>query len=423
MTKEELFSLLSDRREELFAFSADPAGHASRFSAAADRFFTLYPDARNVRLFSVPGRTEIGGNHTDHNHGRVLAAAVDADAIAAASPGGSDQIRIWSEGFGHIIVPARPSGPDPSKYGTPEALVAGVAAAMAQRGYEVHGFDAYVESRVAPGSGLSSSAAFEVLAAQIISSLFNGGRADAAEMAKCAQQAENLYFGKPCGLMDQLACAWGGMIGIDFADPDAPLVTPVGFDFEKSGYALVLTDTHASHAGLTEHYAMIGKEMRDAAAFFGREALRGVTTREILDSLPALRKSAGDRAAMRAMHFAAEDERAASEAEALNQGDMKRFLQLVRGSDMSSRCLLQNVSVPGSRDQSLALALAASDAILGGRGASRVHGGGFAGTVQAFVPQDMKDEYIARMDGIFGENSACIMHIRQLGAAEIKENA
>lgn len=390
-----------------------------RFTAAIERFSALYPDRRDARLFSAPGRTEVGGNHTDHNHGRVLAAAVDLDALAVAAPRTDDEIHLYSEGFGPITASCAPSDPDPALFGTPQSLLTGTANALRRRGFKVGGFDAYVESRVLPGSGLSSSAAFEVLAAEIENALYADSAASAVTMAQCAQEAENVYFGKPCGLMDQTACAVGGFVAIDFEDPEKPIVRPVHFDFAHSGYALVLTDTHASHADLTGHYASIPAEMKAAAQFFGREVLRGLTMDEVMTALPALRKAVGDRASIRAMHFISEDIRARLEAEALEKGDISAFLQLVRESGDSSWELLQNVIPEGLADQSLGLALAVSKAVLAGEGACRVHGGGFAGTIQAFVPLDRCEAYIKRLDSVFGTGSAKRVGIRQEGAIEL----
>lgn len=412
MTKEEI----------LRRFHANPIHCPSdpqRYGNAAVRFSEHFPEQRDIRLFSAPGRTEIGGNHTDHNHGRVLAAAVDLDSIAAVSPRPDKIIRIYSEGFGEILSDCTRTQPDSAEFGTPGSLAAGIAAALSRRGAHCGGFDAYIESRILPGSGLSSSAAFEVLLCQIQNALYNDGALDALTMAQIAQEAENRFFGKPCGLMDQTACACGGFVSIDFADPTAPLVRPIHFDFSRSGYAIVLTDTHASHADLTDEYAKIRTEMQAAANFFGQDVLRGLAMETLLDALPALRASVGDRAALRAMHFIAEDIRAEKEADALEAGDVETFLSLVRASGASSWQLLQNVSVQGSAEQSLALALAVSSQILAGRGAYRVHGGGFAGTIQAFVPHELCQSYIARIDQIFGAGSAHPVRIRREGAIEL----
>ncbi len=391
-----------------------------RFVNAAMRFSERCPEQRNIRLFSAPGRTEIGGNHTDHNHGRVLAAAVDLDTIAAAAPRPDNRIRIYSEGFGEILTDCACAQPDPADFGTPGALAAGIAAALSRRGWRCGGFDAYIESRVLPGSGLSSSAAFEVLLCEIQNALYNAGALDTLTMAQIAQEAENRFFGKPCGLMDQTACACGGFVSIDFADPAAPLVRPIHFDFSRSGYTIVLTDTHASHAGLTDEYAQILTDMQAAARFFGREVLRGLDMETLLAALPSLRTSVGDRAALRAIHFICEDARAGQEADALENGNVEAFLSLVRESGASSWQLLQNISVPGAAEQSLALALAVSAQVLAGRGACRVHGGGFAGTIQAFVPDELCQNYIARLDQTFGAGSAHRVYIRQQGAIEIQ---
>ena len=419
MTKDALFSVLSDKNRDLSFSSGRTYGDKGRLLSAAEKFVSCFPDDEEIRLFSSPGRTEIGGNHTDHNGGRVLAAAVDADIIAAASPRMDGEIRIFSEGFGFIHAKVEITEPDEALFGSSEALVQGVSSVLASRGFTVGGFDACIESRVLPGSGLSSSAAFELLIAEIQNAFFNKGKIDALTLAIASQEAENRYFGKPCGLMDQTACASGGFVGIDFIDPSKPLVTPVDFDFEKSGLALIITDTRASHAGLTPHYAAIPAEMKAVAAFFGKPVLRGLTREELLASVPALRQKVSDRAILRAMHFISEDERATRQFEALKAGDTAEFLRLVRESGASSRNLLQNITAPESNSQSVALALAVSDAVLGGEGASRVHGGGFAGTVQAFVPIYLKGGYCAAMNRIFGEGSAVCLGIRRDGADEI----
>ncbi len=411
MTENEIYRRFDAKNSSLF-FSPQ------RLARARTQFFEHFGQSA-VRLFSAPGRTEIGGNHTDHNHGRVLAAAVDLDVLAAAAPRQDNKIRIYSEGFGEIFADCASCQPDPAQFGTPQALTAGVAAGFSRRGWHCGGFDAYIESRVLPGSGLSSSAAFEVLLCEIFNALYNNHLLDAITMAQIAQEAENVFFGKPCGLMDQTACAAGGFVSIDFADPAAPMVRPISFDFSASGYSIVLTDTHASHADLTEEYADIRTEMQAAAHFFGQDVLRGIQMETLLAALPQLRSSVGDRAALRAMHFVAEDLRAQAEAAALETGDVETFLSLVRESGISSWQLLQNISVPGAADQSLALALAVSAQLLGSRGACRVHGGGFAGTIQAFVPNDLCQNYTDQLDHLFGAGSAQRIQIRPIGAIEI----
>ncbi len=373
-------------------------------------------------LFSAPGRTEIGGNHTDHQHGHVLAAAVNLDILAAASPNGSGVIRVQSEGYPTMEVSLDDLTPKKAEENTSAALIRGVCARMAELGCEFRGkgLDAYALSTVPGGSGLSSSAAFEVLLGTMLNDLFWGGRATAVEIAQIGQYAENAFFGKPCGLMDQTACSVGGVVAIDFADPAAPVVEQIELDLHKAGYALCIIDSRASHADLTDEYAAITGELSRVSAHFGKTALREVPEADFLSALPQLRKEAGDRGVLRAMHFYAEDKRALAEAEALKQGDLPAFLELVRRSGRSSAELLQNV-VPTGRtsDQSLMLTIALAQRLLGDRGAARVHGGGFAGTAQAFVPLDMVDGFQAGMEAVLGEGACHVAAIRPLGGVRL----
>ncbi len=373
-------------------------------------------------LFSAPGRTEIGGNHTDHQHGHVLAAAVNLDILAAASPNGSGVIRVQSEGYPTMEVSLDDLTPKKAEENTSAALIRGVCARMAELGCEFRGkgLDVYALSTVPGGSGLSSSAAFEVLLGTMLNDLFWGGTATAVEIAQIGQYAENAFFGKPCGLMDQTACSVGGVVAIDFADPAAPVVEQIELDLHKVGYALCIIDSRASHADLTDEYAAITGELSRVSAHFGKTALREVPEADFLSALPQLRREAGDRGVLRAMHFYAEDKRALAEAEALKQGDLPAFLELVRQSGKSSAELLQNV-VPTGRtsDQSLMLTIALAQRLLGDRGAARVHGGGFAGTAQAFVPLDMVDGFQAGMEAVLGEGACHVAAIRPLGGVRL----
>lgn len=372
-------------------------------------------------IFSAPGRTELGGNHTDHQHGLVLAAAVTLDTKAAAAENNDGCIRVISEGYAPVTVPIDELEKHPEERNTTAALVRGVAAGFMRRGYGVRGFDAYVVSDVLPGSGLSSSAAFEVLIGTVINSL-SGGALSPAEIARIGQYAENEYFGKPSGLMDQTVSAVGGIVAIDFADPGAPVITPVEFDFAECGYALCIIDSGADHAELTEEYAAITNELKAVCRVFGKEHLREVDEHEFYARIAEVRRAAGDRAALRAAHVFNENKRCAVETAALGNGDFERFLQLVTESGRSSWMYLQNVIPTGSTArQELAFALLLCGKLLGGRGAFRVHGGGFAGTVQAFVPDDMLAGFRAGIDSVLGAGSCHVLSIRREGGCMMEK--
>ena len=372
-------------------------------------------------IFSAPGRTELGGNHTDHQHGLVLAAAVTLDTKAAAAENNDGCIRVISEGYAPVTVPIDELEKHPEERNTTAALVRGVAAGFMRRGYGVRGFDAYVVSDVLPGSGLSSSAAFEVLIGTVINAL-SGGALSPAEIARIGQYAENEYFGKPSGLMDQTASAVGGIVAIDFADPGAPVITPVEFDFAECGYALCIIDSGADHAELTEEYAAITNELKAVCRVFGKEHLREVDEHEFYARIAEVRRAAGDRAVLRAAHVFNENKRCAVETAALDRGDFERYLQLVTESGRSSWMYLQNVIPTGSTArQELAFALLLCGKLLGGRGAFRVHGGGFAGTVQAFVPEDMLAGFRAGIDSVLGAGSCHVLSIRREGGCMMEK--
>ena len=371
------------------------------------------------KLF-VPGRTELAGNHTDHQHGLVLAAAVTLDTKAATAENNDGCIRVISEGYTPVTVRLNELEKHPEERNTTAALVRGVAAGFLRRGYGVRGFDAYVVSDVLPGSGLSSSAAFEVLIGTVINAL-SGGALSPAEIARIGQYAENEYFGKPSGLMDQTASAVGGIVAIDFADPGAPVITPVEFDFAGCGYALCIIDSGADHAELTEEYAAITNELKAVCRVFGKEHLREVDEHEFYARIAEVRRAAGDRAALRAAHVFNENKRCAVETASLGNGDFERFLQLVSESGRSSWMYLQNVIPAGSTArQELAFALLLCERLLGGRGAFRVHGGGFAGTVQAFVPFELLDSFRAGIDAALGEGACHVLSIRPQGGVEME---
>ena len=392
-----------------------------RFAAA---FPAAFPAARDVELFSTPGRTEVGGNHTDHNSGRVLAAAVDLDLIAASARTEEPVVVIESEGYERQRIDLSRLEAQETERHRPAALTRGIAARLRELGYRVGGFQACLSSRVLPGSGLSSSAAYEVAIASILNHLFNDGSIPPLELAVVCRFAENVYYGKPCGLMDQTTCAVGGFVAIDFADLAHPAVEKLEVDFTSSGYALVIVDTGGQHAGLTGHYAAIEREMKEVARALGAETLRGASRERLLRQAASLRAAVGDRAILRALHFYDDDRRAAEEAAALRRGDFPGFLRLVAESGASSWMLLQNCYPPEAvRDQGIPLALAVSRDLLGGRGACRVHGGGFAGTVQAFVPADLLPRYLAAMRDLFGPASCHELAVRSAGATRLAAGA
>lgn len=400
------------------------SGARAKVAHVLDGFARSFGDdeERPVVLCSAPGRTEICGNHTDHQHGRVLAGAVDLDFLACAAPNGLNRIRFQSEGWPMVEISLDELLPRTDERESTAALVRGMAGLVKERGYEVAGFDAYAVSEVLPGSGLSSSAACEVLLGVIENCLFCSGELDAVTIAQLGQRAENVYFGKPSGLMDQTASSVGGAVAIDFADPAEPVVRSVAVDLESLGYALCIIDSGASHAALTGEYASIPEEMGAVAAYFGRKVLREVDEAELLRALPELRRAAGDRAVLRAMHFFADDRRSAEEADALERGDMDAFLALVRESGRSSWELLQNITPTGAaKEQAMAVALAVAERALAGRGACRVHGGGFAGTIQAFAPLDALESFSAEVEAALGQGSCRALSIRPVGGTVLWE--
>ena len=373
-------------------------------------------------LFSAPGRTELGGNHTDHQRGCVLAAAVDLDLLAAVSPNESGVLRVQSQGYDPIEVDLRDLAPIPQETGTSAALIRGVAARMSALGCSLDhaGMDAYLVSDVPGGSGLSSSAAFEVLIGTILNDLFWDGHCTPVELAQIGQYAENVYFGKPCGLMDQAACSIGGVVAMDFQNPQAPVVRQIALDLQAAGYALCILDSGADHADLTREYAAITEELRSVSAHFGKEVLREVPESDFLAALPALRTECGDRAVLRATHFYRENARAAAQADTLEQGEFPAFLQLVRDSGISSALYLQNVIPTGQvQKQELMVALSLCEGLLHGTGAVRVHGGGFGGTIQAFVPLDRLDLFRIGAEAVLGKGSCHVLSIRPVGGIRL----
>lgn len=393
-----------------------------RYADAVDRFRECFPDSEEISVFSAPGRTEIGGNHTDHQHGCVLAAAVNLDIIAVVSFNNMGVIRLQSEGHSPNNVNLSDLSVQESEKGDSSALIRGIASKFCEMGVEVRGFDAYTTSDVLSGSGLSSSAAFEVLIGKIIDRHYNNGKVGAVEIAKIGQYAENAYFGKKSGLMDQMVSSVGGLVSIDFHDTKNPKIQSFPFDFENAGYCLCVTDTKGSHADLTDDYVAIRSEMESVAAQFGKAYLRDVNENDFYGAIPQLRKKSSDRAVLRAAHFFDENRRAVQESNALSDGNMDDFLELVKQSGESSANLLQNLySCSQPTNQALSIGIMLSKRILGEKGAVRVHGGGFAGTIQAFVPTDEVKEYVSEMNRIFGNGSCYVLRIRSLGGIEVTE--
>ena len=385
------------------------AGFAAAFGGAPERYF------------SAPGRTEIGGNHTDHQRGRVLAGAVNLDTRAAVRINGTDSIRILSKGYPMSVVNVTELTPVEAEINSTLALIRGVAARFAQMGCQVKGFDAYCESTVLPGSGLSSSAAYEVLIGTIINHLFFGGKVSQPEIAQIGQYAENVFFGKPCGLMDQTASAVGGLVTIDFADKDHPDIRPVRFDFSTSSHALCIIDSRADHTDLTDEYAAVPKEMKQMAEYLGKEVLTEIPEADFYAAIPELRAKFGDRSVLRGVHEYQENARVLKQVAALEQGDFDTFLRLIKESGFSSWMYLQNVIPAGYKEhQEMGVALALCEKYLQGRGAYRVHGGGFAGTVQAFVPFDLLESFRSGIDAALGEGACHVLSIRPQGGVEME---
>jgi len=394
---------------------------ADRYISLMNEFNQVYSN-NDVDLFSSPGRTEIGGNHTDHNYGRVLAGAVNLDMIAVAAKNGTNSIHIKSVGYPEFHVDLSDLAIDESQFYTSSSLVKGICARMKQLGYEIGGFDASIDGRVPKGSGLSSSASFEVLIGAIVNHLFNAGKMSAVENAIIGQWSENNYFGKPCGLMDQTACSVGGLITIDFKDPSQPIVKEVDFDFVATGFALVITDVGGGHddAASQAEYASLPTEMKAVAAVLGAKVLREVTLEQIVEKIPEIRKVTGDRAILRAYHFQGDNQRVVDQVAALEKNDFQSFLKMVVESGYSSYMYNQNIyDVVHKDEQVVSLALALSEMILKGKGAWRVHGGGFGGTIQAFVPQDLLDKYVKTLEHVYGEGSCHKLFIRAKGSIKL----
>jgi galactokinase len=401
--------------------TATLARQTRRWGSLIEEYQRRFGDT-GIRRFSAPGRTEIGGNHTDHNHGKVLAAAINLDSIAVAASSSDQRITVYSEGYSApFVVGLEDLSVVPAEQGTTAALIRGIAARFLQLGRTIGGFQACIATDVPVGSGLSSSASVEVLLGTILNSLYNEARIAAQEIAIIGQHAENVYFGKPCGLMDQIASAVGGIVKIDFAEPQSPCVEKVGFDFAGAGYNLLVVDTGGSHEDLTEDYASIPREMRRVAAHFGREVCREISEAEILNRVAELRAGAGDRAILRALHFLQENRRVDLQVQALQNRDMKGFLELIGESGNSSFRWLQNcISNRAVSEQGIPLALALAEGFIRkGEGACRVHGGGFAGTILVFLLQARVDEFRAFMESVFGSGCVKILMVRSQGCCEV----
>lgn len=409
-----------DRLRRVYVTDDEIKAQYDRYCSLADDFDEIFSSDREVRMFSAPGRTEVGGNHTDHNHGRVLAAGINLDAIALASKNDDNTVRVKSKGYAMDVVGLDDLSVHENETGHSPALVRGVMKGFKNYGYNIGGFDAVTASRVLSGSGLSSSAAYEVLVGTMVNYLYNDGKVDPVTIAKIAQYAENEYFGKPCGLMDQMACSVGSFISIDFKNPQQPYIEKVDFDFSSCGHSLCIVDTKGSHSNLTDEYAAIRIEMEKIANQFGKDVLRDVDEERFLKEIPELRQKVGDRAVLRAIHFYNDNKRVLKEVDALKNKDFEAFKQYILESGASSYMYNQNVFATKQPDvQPVSLALAISESVLKGKGAWRVHGGGFAGTIQAFVPNELLDAYKKRIEEIFGEGSCYVLSVRPVGGAEI----
>lgn len=413
--KDNINSSASDKLfSELYGSQTDR--QKKRYCEAVDEFKKIFPDYDDVSVYSAPGRTEIGGNHTDHQNGQVLAAAVNLDIIAIAAFHDEPVIRIKSKGFEMDTIDISDLSVKENEKGKSSALIRGIVSRFEQLGYKTGGFDAYTTSDVLKGSGLSSSAAFEVLIGTILSEHFNGGRISPVEIAVISQYSENEYFGKKSGLMDQMVSSVGGFAYIDFKNPQNPEIKKIDCDFDKTGYTLCISDTKGSHSDLTDDYVAIPYEMKQIAEFFGKSVLREVDESEFYRCIPKIRENISDRAILRSAHFFAETKRAEAEAKSLENNDFNEFLRLVNQSGKSSYQLLQNAySCKNPAGQGIPLGIMISERVLDGKGAVRVHGGGFAGTVQAFVPDSLVNDYSNEINRIFGKNSCHIMHIRPYG--------
>ena len=406
-----------------FSVVYTPAQYAEqyeRYLEVLGFFEELFGKDRDVELFSAPGRSEVGGNHTDHNYGKVLAAGISLDAIAVASKNDDGIIRIKSKGYNMDTVDCCDLSVNEAQFGKSCSLIRGIADRFTQLGYKVGGFDATTASKVLSGSGLSSSAAFEVLVCTMLNHLYNDGKIDPVEIAQISQYAENVHFGKPCGLLDQMACSVGGFVTIDFEDPSKPVIKKVDFDFASCGHSLCIVDTKGSHSDLTDEYAAVRKEMEGVAEYFGKKVLRQVEKKDVLANAGDIAKKISERAVLRALHYFGENDKVEKLVASLDKKDFETFKSIIIESGLSSYMYNQNVyACKAPTNQPLSLALAVSEDLLKGKGAWRVHGGGFAGTIQAFVPNEMLEEYKKTMNAIFGDDACYVLSIRPFGGVKI----
>ncbi len=424
MKASELKKVIQDGGLDKFSnLYANTKEQAKRFLAALDSYIELYGDEDDeVGIFSVPGRSEISGNHTDHNRGCVLAGAIDRDIIAVASKNTDGIVNFKSEGYPKITIDlSEIDEPDNFENYSSASLIAGLAKGFVNSSYSIGGYNAYATTEVLKGSGISSSAAFEVMIGNIFNYLYNDGTVSNVEIAKLSQYSENVYFGKPCGLMDQMACAVGGFVFIDFEDPKNPIVDPIAFSLTDAGYSLCIVNTGGNHADLNDDYASVPYEMKAVAKALGQEGLRGITEGQLVRRIPELRESLGDRAVLRAIHFIRENDRVGEIRDALKASDINAFLEGILASGSSSFKYLQNVfTTINVKEQGLSLALALAEGFLTGKNCAwRVHGGGFAGTIQVFIKNEYVDEFVALMNSVFGEGAAMNLKIRPVGATRI----
>ena len=404
----------------VYVTDAFVAQQKPRYTQTLQEFGEMFGFDREVSIMSAPGRTEVCGNHTDHNNGKVLAASINLDAIAVVSENGEDVVRVKSKGHKMNVVDLGDLEPKESHYGDSTSLVKGVVAGIKNLGFAVKGFDAYTTSDVMGGSGLSSSAAFEVLLGSVISYMFNDGAVSAVDIAKVAQYSENVFFGKPCGLLDQMAASVGTFVTIDFESTENPVIKKVDFDFSKSGHSLCIVDTGGNHSDLTDDYAAVRGEMEAVAKAMGKNVLREISYEDFFAALPELTGKVNDRALLRAIHFYNENKRVDKAVKCLENGDFEGFKDVILDSGKSSFEYNQNVFTPKNpTEQKLSLALAISEEILKGKGAWRVHGGGFAGTIQAFVPNDLLDTYKTKIESVFGKDKCYVLIIRPVGGTQV----
>ena len=412
---------LDDRFDKIYGGDKNSIEEAYLRLSSVLEHFQKIEKSDNARIFSASGRTELSGNHTDHNNGNVLTASINLDKLALVSKREDNKIIVYTDGIDNPdSIDINNLEIDKKEFGKSTALIRGVCAGLINSGYKIGGFTAFLNNKVLMGSGLSSSASFESLICEILNALYNDDKIEKTKIALIGQFAENIYFGKPCGLMDQMGCSVGGIISIDFKNPKSPQIEKVEYDFEKSGYALTIVDAKGDHSSLTEEYAAIREEMNAIAKYFSKEVCRDITKEELISNVPKIREKIGDRAIMRAYHFITENERVINQINALKNNDIKKYLNLMNESGLSSFMYLQNCfSITSSKNMGVALALTLTKDFLNGDGACRVHGGGFAGTIQSLIPLNRVEEYTKLMDSIFGEKSAIKIKVRQSPVCEI----